>query len=388
MMLCSIMNSFLLSKASSILEKMDLSGVKEEERKQYKTNISLFNTVFILTLMYIAETCILVLYYIQKKNTIIKRKNGMDFLPNSNKEKLKVLLIIVVLFIVDCSSSIVMIYITGIEILSFCNMILKGIVLLAATILSMVILNYTYYKHHWLGLIIISIGLLIFTFNDFNLNWSKIIKVNNSIGSIIVAILLGYIWSAFQEVLEKYLIEIKYISPFSVVGLEGLGGLIMMMIVITFFCIIPNDLGFSFTNYSIYLGHIFTDCSAILPYYGILFIGLFLINTFRILTNNYYYPTYKGISDVFADFFGWIIFSWIGLTENENKFHYYIIKVISYVLMTLGVVIYLEIIQLNFLGLKQNTRKEIISRTVDNSITDTVFLLLEQDRAKNQNSKK
>ena len=75
--------------------------------------------------MYVAETCILVLYYIQKKNTIIKRKNGMDFLPNSNKEKLKVLLIIVVLFIVDCSSSIVMIYITGIEILSFCNMILK-----------------------------------------------------------------------------------------------------------------------------------------------------------------------------------------------------------------------------------------------------------------------
>ena len=107
--------------------------------------------------MYIAETCILVLYYIQKKNTIIKRKNGMDFLPNSNKEKLKVLLIIVVLFIVDCSSSIVMIYITGIEILSFCNMILKGIVLLAATILSMVILNYTYYKHHWLGIIVISI---------------------------------------------------------------------------------------------------------------------------------------------------------------------------------------------------------------------------------------
>ena len=91
---------------------------------------------------------------------------------------------------------------------------------------------------------------------------------------------------------------------------------------------------------------------------------------------------------MFADFFGWIIFSWIGLTENENEFHYYIIKVISYVLMILGVIIYLEIIQLNFLGLNQNTRKEIISRTIDNSITDTVFLLLEQDRAKNQNSKK
>ena len=77
---------------------------------------------------------------------------------------------IVALFIVDCSSSIVAIYIVGTDILNFCNMILKGIVLLAATVLSMLILNYTYYKHHWLGFIIISIGLLLFTFNDFFIN--------------------------------------------------------------------------------------------------------------------------------------------------------------------------------------------------------------------------
>lgn len=167
MMLFSIMNSILLNKASSILDKMDLTGVKEEEINQYKSNMSLFNTVFILTLMYIPEICILVLYYVQKKNTIIKDKNGMDLLPHNSKDRIKVVLIIVALFIVDCSSSIVAIYIVGTDILNFCNMILKGIVLLAATVLSMLILNYTYYKHHWLGFIIISIGLLLFTFNDF-----------------------------------------------------------------------------------------------------------------------------------------------------------------------------------------------------------------------------
>ena len=197
-----------------------------------------------------------------------------------------------------------------------------------------------------------------------------------------MTILLGYIWAAFQEVLEKYLMEIKYISPFSVIGIEGIGGLIMMIIVVTVLCIIPNDLGFSFTNYRMYLGHIFTDCSDILPYFGILFIGLFLFNTFRLLTNNFCYPTYKGLSDVFGDFFRWMIFSWIGLTKNENELYYYIIKVIAYVLMILGVVIYLEIIQLNFLGLNKNTRKEIIVRTADNSIIDTVYILVEKDKQK------
>ena len=75
-------------------------------------------------------------------------------------------------------------------------------------------------------------------------------------------------------------------------------------------------------------------------------------------------------------------FSWIGLTKNENELYYYIIKVIAYVLMILGVVIYLEIIQLNFLGLNKNTRKEIIVRTADNSIIDTVYILVEKDKQK------
>ena len=50
--------------------------------------------------------------------------------------------------------------------------------------------------------------------------------------------------------------------------------------------------------------------------------------------------------------------------------------------MILGVVIYLEIIQLNFLGLNKNTRKEIIVRTADNSIIDTVYILVEKDKQK------
>ena len=72
------------------------------------------------------------------------------------KTKIKIILIIVILFVVDCTSSFATVYLIGAGIVGFCEMILKGIVLIAATVLSMIILNYKYYKHHWVGCIIMT----------------------------------------------------------------------------------------------------------------------------------------------------------------------------------------------------------------------------------------
>lgn len=55
----------------------------------------------------------------------------------------------------------------------------------------------------------------------------------------------------------------------------------------------------------------------------------------------------------------------LGHSKDENEKKYYVIKSVSYVIMMIGILIYLEIIQLNFWGFNANTRKEIIKRTIN-----------------------
>ena len=347
----------------SVIDSVLLVAIKERIPNSSIEQLSLCHLIVLTILMYLSETFTLLLYHIQKRNTLEKKKTGINFLPKSNFEKLKILLIIIVIIIVDCSSTFSVIYLFGRESVHFYEMLLKGIVLILATLLSVLILHYKYYKHHWLGCIIIIIGFIIFTFNDCNTNSESINLVDNSFFSIVLTIFLSYIWVAFQEVLEKYLMEIKYISPFVVIGLEGVGGLIVMTVGLSIGFLFFDD--FSVLKFKEYISMIYSNGWSLIAIFGFLFVGIFGFNTFKVLTNNYYYPTYKGLSDVFGNFLQWILFIMLGYSKDKNEKSYYVIKSVSYVIMMIGIIIYLEIIQLNFCGFNMNTRKEIIKRTND-----------------------
>ena len=334
--------------------------------------------------MYPVEALILILYFIQKRNTIRKNNKGIRFLPKSLCGKIKVLLIISVLCIVDCSSTIGIIGVNNTNILSFLEMILKGIVLIIATLLSMLILHYKYYKHHWLGCIIIFIGLILFTCNDFITNWSAIMKIPKSFKDIIITIFLSYIWVAFQEVLEKYLMDVKFVSPFVVIGLEGVVGMITITVGITIYCSINKNFGDFFHKYGEYFIRMYTASKMTLVWYSLLLVGLFSFNTFKVLTNNAYYPTYKGLSDVFVHFFRWVVLILVGSDKTNFTFRHYFIKILSYIIMMIGIIIYLEIIQLNFCGFNKNTRKEITNRTLSDFSIGSIIPMIDREKKNNK----
>ena len=254
---------------------------KESKNNEEQLSMNTFHMLFFVMFMYPVEALILILYFIQKRNTIRKNNKGIRFLPKSLCGKIKVLLIISVLCIVDCSSTIGIIGVNNTNILSFLEMILKGIVLIIATLLSMLILHYKYYKHHWLGCIIIFIGLILFTCNDFITNWSAIMKIPKSFKDIIITIFLSYIWVAFQEVLEKYLMDVKFVSPFVVIGLEGVVGMITITVGITIYCSINKNFGDFFHKYGEYFIRMYTASKMTLVWYSLLLVGLFSFNTFK-----------------------------------------------------------------------------------------------------------
>ena len=86
----------------------------------------------------------------------------------------------------------------------------------------------------------------------------------------------------------------------------------------------------------------------------------------------------KVLSDVLGNFFLWVIFTLMGLLDNENQYYFHIFKVVSYVIMMIGVLIYLERMQLNFFGLNLNTRKEIIKRNNDMLLTIRYLPLIDE----------
>ena len=121
-----------------------------------------------------------------------------------------------------------------------------------------------------------------------------------------------------------------------------------------------------------------------LVWYSLLLVGLFSFNTFKLLTNNAYYPTYKGLSDVFGHFFRWVVLILVGSDKTNFTFRHYFIKILSYIIMMIGIIIYLEIIQLNFCGFNKNTRKEITNRTLSDFSIGSIIPMIDREKKNNK----
>ena len=327
--------------------------------------VRFIHKLFITYIMFFSESLAIVLYFIQRKRTFGSSLQKMEMIPGKFIDKFIVFLLITLVFAVDCISTFVQIYLSD-SVLSFFDMILRGVTLFLATLLSMKILHYKYYRHHWFGFLILLIGLIIITTNTVYFNYKKI--SSQSIWDIIVNICISYIWSACQEVNEKYIMDVKYVSPFAVVGLEGIGGLVSMTFIYPILAVFVNK-EFGFGRLINYMKFIFCDNPCIWIYYIILIISISAFNTYKVLTIHHFYPTYNGLSDVLGDFIYWIVFYIldkyfkIQISNTDKIKSSFFINIISYLIMTLGIIIYLEIVQINCFGLNTNTREQIKRRT-------------------------
>ena len=351
--LIDLINSYVSSKMRNY-----------DDMSSYKY-IEFIHKLFITYIMFFSESLAIVLYFIQRKRTFGASRQKMEMIPGKFKDKFIVFLLITLVFAVDCISTFVQIYLSD-SVLSFFDMILRGITLFLATLLSMKILHYKYYRHHWFGFLILLIGLIIFTTNTVYFNY-KTISSKSIWYIIIVNICISYIWSACQEVNEKYIMDVKYVSPFAVVGLEGIGGLVSMTIIYPILAVFNKEFGFD--RLSNYMKFIFCKNPCIWIYYIILIISISAFNTYKVLTIHHFYPTYNGLSDVLGDFIYWIVFYIldkyfkIQISNTDKIKSSFFINIISYLIMTLGIIIYLEIVQINCFGLNTNTREQIKRRT-------------------------
>ena len=225
----------------------------------------------------------------------------------------------------------------------------KNIQIVFSGILSIFILKTRFETHQGVSIGIIMLGLFIVNI----LNTTELNNLDNIF--IGLGIIANFFLSSLLEVLEKFLMEAHFISPFKLKFFEGIVGLGI--------CIIPAIIALVRINYKALKGEgTITSLSLFIVLYFLSELGT---NSLNILTNFYYSPTQRSLTDALSSFL-WNTFSSIFILDKEHA-DYFELQVIGialgYPISFIGALIYNELIIIHLCGMDKGTKKEMLRRS-------------------------
>ena len=217
-----------------------------------------------------------------------------------------------------------------------------GLEMICLTVVSVFLLKYKYYKHHILSII----GFVICG-NACDLLLEYYPHILDSGPVLMIVKIIGVIFDVIFFNVQKYMMEILYYPYWRINIIIGITLFCVTTIILIYVLIDKNsDVAFVVNFYKYF------------EYNAGLIIGKILLSTisFSIFTtlcilNIYYFnPNYFIINFQLSKFV-------LTLIDNDNQKKFYCI--IFFLLQTFFLLIYLEIIELNFLGLNYNTKRNI-----------------------------
>ena len=230
-----------------------------------------------------------------------------------------------------------------------------GLEMILLTVASIILLKYKYFIHH----IISMAGFILFgNFSDLLLgSYSEIIKF----GAVPIIIqIFGIISDVVYYYYQKYMME-KLFYPYWTISFTAGIGLALFATAILIYVLVLKEKANPFIVdpkrfYSYFNGN---DIGLKVGKIILLYI-LSVVNTILNILNIYYFsPNYILISFQFSKFVDVLI------NESNSKKYF---TIIFFVIQLFFLMIYLEILELNFCNLNQNTKKSIDFRsTIDSS---------------------
>ena len=166
------------------------------------------------------------------------------------------------------------------------DMRIKSILTISNALLCYYVLNFKIYWHQKLSLIFIFSCLLIIIFSEFI--FECFIQEESALKyfGLLALLILTSIFDSFLDLIEKYLMEIDYVNTFQLLMLEGFFG--------TIFTIIYSFVENPFKKITS-IDKTFLLIICLLIY----FITSGGRNLYRILTNKYYSPMTRTLTDIF-----------------------------------------------------------------------------------------
>ena len=230
------------------------------------------------------------------------------------------------------------------------------------SIVSKFLLKMKLYIHHYIGLIIfliLSIGIDL-------LCDLTILKPNIF---FIIIYILHQIFDSFYITYEKYMMDKLGYSPYMVVF--SVGFIYLFFGTGCVFILSFTSAGNKIESFEVYFDK--NDYKEVILHMIYLIVFRFFINILKILTVYYYSPIHT--------FASYIVIKMFNLLLNKHaKYKYY--SLILFVFQILGLLIFLEIIELNIWKLDRNTKRNVERRESEESARLNSSQKIEEDEIK------
>ena len=244
---------------------------------------------------------------------------------------------------------------------------MRALPIFVMAFLNIFFLKLPFYKHHLFSCVIIFIGffsILLYHYIKLPINGDHLVSLYVTLLFAVLKII-----RAIKEMLDTYLLQEKYVSPFKLLFYQGVSGLVLSLFV--GFCLQymsctqtaqtvikycqPNDKVESFDNFFTSIN----NWKSIALLIGVI-ITTIIIEVCRMQTKHYLTAIHRGLSCAASAVINWFLYLQFFELKEVNY-----LELIGFVIILLGELIYCEVFICYFLGLEENTKKMIDKRNAD-----------------------
>ena len=247
----------------------------------------------------------------------------------------------------------------------------RGAIIIFTCVASMIFLKNKYYRHHFLGIVIVISGLVIVGINAL-LNGNASSGENPGFG--IFLIIISQLFSSFLFISEEKILKAYEVAPLKAVGLEGMWGVLCYIVLLFIFyfirceewpdflknvCILDTgtkEMRFENAIFAVKQIYESTQLKCFLCLY-ILSIAFFNFSGLTISKN--VSSTARTIVDTLRTIVIWVFFLTMPFVPEDTKETFSWLQLLGFSILILGGVIYNEILVIPFCGFGDNTKEKI-----------------------------
>ena len=257
----------------------------------------------------------------------------------------------------------------------------RGAIIIFTCSGSMLFLKSKFYRHHFLGIFIVVIGLCIVGLNAI-LNGNNATGENPAFG-IFLAI-LSQVFSSLLLITEEKLLKGYETPPLKAVGLEGMWGVCVYIILLFGFYFIEcnewpeflqngvcirdsadeNNYSIRFENAIFALEQIY-DSTKLKCYLSLYVLSIAFFNFSGLTISKNVSSTARTIVDTMRTIVIWVFFLTMPFVPEETKETFSWLQLLGFSILILGSVIYNEILVIPFCGCAENTKEAIKKREIE-----------------------
>ena len=254
----------------------------------------------------------------------------------------------------------------------------RGAIIIFTCTASILFLKNKYYKHHFLGIVIVILGLIIVGL-DAVINGDSSEGENPAFGIFLVV--LSQVFSCFLFITEEKLLKGYETPPLKAVGLEGMWGVLCYIVLLFIFyfirceswpnflkdgvCIRDNEIEeestIRFENAIFALKQIYAS-TKLKCYLSLYVCSIAFFNFSGLTISKYSSATSRTIVDTARTILVWIFFLTMPFVPEETKETFSWLQLLGFVVLVIGGLIYNEILVLPFWGFANNTKEAIKKR--------------------------